>query len=713
MLNQINQLDQTDQPKVNILLVDDHPENLVALEAVLEQLGQNMVTAKSGVEALKCLLNQDFAVILLDVQMPQMDGFETATLIRQRQRSQATPIIFLTAFNTSDDFVFKGYSLKAVDYLLKPIEPEILLSKVKVFVELYQKTEILEQQTSQLRAANAQLERSEEQFRSLSACSPIGIFLTDLEGRFTYINPRCQAICGFDLAAGLNQDWTNFIHTEDRDSVLQQVSAQLNHPDRREQTSVIECRFQPQAEVTRWVSIRSAPMISDANELIGHVGTVEDITDRRQAQEAQLQLMREQVARQEAETLNRLKDEFLAVLSHELRTPLNSILGWTKLLRHYSLEPEKIVRALETIERNAELQANLIADILDVSQIIQGKLQLNCEMYPLAPILEAAIDTASPLAAARSVQLKADIEPIDGHISADFARMQQILGNLLSNAIKFTPPGGQVELHLKQIESQVQIQIKDTGIGIPFAFLPYLFDRFRQADSSTTRGQGGLGLGLAIVHHLVTLHNGTIEAMSLGEGQGSTFTIKLPLASASDIAPFEAQQRDSFNNSPQDRQHDDTNKSELEPLKLTPVSLGSGRSLVGLKILVVEDQVDARDFLQLLLEEAGAKVISLDSVPDTLSAVVNQSPNVLVSDIGMTEEDGYRLIHKVRNLAIGHDIPAIALTAYTGESAQKQILAAGFQAYLPKPFQPLDLITTILHLTRNQDSNPKSISRGI
>ena len=519
------------QPKASILLVDDHPENLVALDAILTKLGQNLVTAKSGMEALKCLLNQDFAVILLDVQMPQMDGFETATLIRQRQRSRTTPIIFLTAFNTDDNFVFKGYSLKAVDYLFKPIEPEILISKVEVFVELYQKTEILKQQALQLTEANEQLKRSEEQFRSLSACSPIGIFLTDLEGKFTYTNPQCQVICGFSSEESLNKNWTDFIYSDDREQVS--ASAQWGNPDSR-QASKIEYRFQPHEEATRWVSVCFAPMISDVGELIGHIGTVEDITDRKQAQEAQFQLIREQVARQEAETHNRMKDEFLAVLSHELRTPLNSILGWAKLLRAHPLEPEKAARALETIERNAELQADLIADILDVSQIIQGKLQLNFATLSLVPIVEAALDTASPLAAARTIQLKTNIDSTVGFVSVDPTRIQQIVGNLLSNAIKFTPPGGKVELYLKQTGSYVQIQVIDTGIGIPTDFLPYIFDRFRQADSSTTRGQGGLGLGLAIVHHLVTLHSGNITAASPGKGQGSTFTVELPTSAVSE-----------------------------------------------------------------------------------------------------------------------------------------------------------------------------------
>lgn len=290
------------EPKVNVLMVDDHPENLIALEAVLEGLGQNLVKAYSGEEALRCLLHQDFAVILLDVQMPGLDGFETATLIRQRDRSRLTPIIFLTAFSTSDSLKFKGYSLGAVDYLLKPIEPEILTSKVSVFVDLYQKSAALNRQAVQLAAINSELRQSEERFRSLSACSPVGILLFNNQGYCTYTNPRCQAICGFTMGESLGEGWTNFFFDGDRTRALADWTNYLG----KGHEFWGEYRFQsPDGEI-RWTQMRASPMYSDQGESIGYVGTIEDITERKEAEEARANFIREQAARQQAESANRM-----------------------------------------------------------------------------------------------------------------------------------------------------------------------------------------------------------------------------------------------------------------------------------------------------------------------------------------------------------------------------------------------------------------------
>ncbi|MCL1469414.1 ATP-binding protein [Argonema antarcticum] len=512
------------QEKVNILMVDDHPENLLALEAILDSLGENLVKANSGEEALKCLLRQDFAVILLDVQMPGMDGFETATLIRLRERSRQTPIIFLTAFSTSDSFVFKGYSLGAVDYLLKPIDPEILKSKVVVFVDLFKKTEEIKRQATQLAAINSELRESEERFRCLSASSPIGIFLTDIEGRCTYTNPRCQAICGFTLEQSLGNGWLESVYWEDRERVKVDWFAYTHQSNEYSD----EFRFQTPQAIIHWVRVRSSPMLSDRGNPVGHVVSVEDITDRKQAEEERNKLLREQIKRQEAEQANRLKDEFLAALSHELRTPLNSILGWARLLRTRNFDEDTTARALETIERNAKLQAQLIEDILDVSRIIRGKLRLNICTVNLTAIIKGAIDAMSPQAESKGIQLETELDTVNT-VCGDPNRLQQIVWNLISNAIKFTPEGGKVSVQLECAGDRAKIKVIDTGIGIDPDFLPYVFDRFRQADGQTTRSYGGLGLGLAIVHHLVELHGGYVGAESGGEGQGATFTVTLPL----------------------------------------------------------------------------------------------------------------------------------------------------------------------------------------
>ncbi|BAY96951.1 PAS/PAC sensor hybrid histidine kinase [Tolypothrix tenuis PCC 7101] len=692
---------------VNILLVDDHSENLLALEAILQGLGQNLVRATSGAQALRCLLNQDFAVILLDVQMPEMDGFETATLIRQRERSRHTPIIFLTAFSTNDSMVFKGYSLGAVDYLFKPIEPEILKSKVAAFVDLFQKTAKIERQANQLAALNADLRKSEEQFRSLSACSPVGIFLTDIDGNCTYTNPRYQSILGICDEDCLGKGWLRSLRPEDRDRIFADWSAAAQQG----QEYYSEFSIVTATGILRWLTLRSSPMLSNEGEVIGYVGTVEDISDRKQAEEERAKLIREQAALKEAEATNRMKDEFLATLSHELRTPLNSILGWAKLLRNRKLDEKATARALETIERNARLQEQLIEDILDVSRIIRGKLVLNICPVNLVSVIETAVETVRLQAEAKNIAFefavpaiaptdKANIPPTkedNGHfslakhlaspfmVSGDPDRLQQVVWNLLSNAIKFTPENGRVDITLSTDNNYAQIQVSDTGIGIKPDFLRYVFDRFRQADGSTTRSHTGLGLGLAIARHLVELHHGNIYADSAGEGQGATFTVKLPLLAA--------------------KQSQNLKKAEIVESVSSPQL-----PLNNVQLLVVDDDTDTRLFLSAALQQSGATVRAVSSVNEAILAIQEYPPEILISDIGMPEEDGYTLIRKVRLLEAerGGQIPAIALTAYAREEDSTEAIAAGFHMYASKPIEPAKLINMIVKLLKVNLKSPLS-----
>ncbi|WP_392478909.1 response regulator [Nostoc sp. C110] len=665
------------EPKVNILLVDDKLENLLALEAILEKLGENLVRATSGEEALRCLLHQDFAVILLDVQMPGMDGFETATLIRNRGRSRHTPIIFLTAFSTSDQMLFKGYALGAVDYLLKPLDPNILTSKVTVFVELFKKTEAVKQQAAQLVAMNAELRQSEERLRSLSTCSPVGIFEIDTEGGCRYTNPRYQIICGLKAVESLEKSWLESVHPEDRERAVASWSAYIY--EGRDYSE--EFRFQTAQGIIRWVQVRSSPMLSGQGELLGYVGTLEDITERKQAEEVRAQVIREQTARQEAEAANRMKDEFLAVLSHELRTPLTSMLGWSKILRSKKLDDKATSRALEAIERNAISQMQLIEDILDVSRIIRGQLRLNVSAVNLISVMEAALEAVRPLAEPKEIQLNTVLDTSVGSVYGDPARLQQIVWNLLTNAIKFTPKGGRVEVNLSIVcgeEQQItqkyaQIQVIDTGIGISSEFLPKVFERFRQADSTTTRSHNGLGLGLAIVRHLVELHKGTIFAQSPGSGQGATFTVRLPLL--------------------QDNRGNRENREATEEISSSVAST----PLAGLKVLVVDDEADTRNLLSFMFEEYGAIATAVASVDEALAVLEQAKADILISDIGMSEQDGYTLIRKLRSLEPekGGCMPAIALTAYTREEDRLEALSAGFQQYLSKPIDPTKLIAMV------------------
>lgn len=672
------------EPKANILLVDDRGENLLALEAILHSLDQNLVKAASGEEALRCLLRQDFAVILLDVQMPGMDGFETATLIRQRERSRHTPIIFLTAFNNNDQLIWKGYSLGAVDYLLKPIEPQTLLSKVTVFVELFKKTAKIEQQAAQLIAINTELKQSEERFRSLSACSPVGIFVIDTEGKLTYTNSRCQDILGINQGENLIENWLRSLASEDRERVLKKWSAATG-----EETEFSEeFRWQTDRGTFLWVHIRSSPMLNDRGKLMGSVGTVEDITERKQVEQAKTELIREQEARRQAETANQTKDEFLAMLSHELRTPLNSMLGWTKLLRTRKFDEIKTARALETIERNAKLQAQLIEDILDISRIIQGKLNIIFCPVNIVSVIEATLDAVRLAADLKKIKLESIVKTSKILVAGDSARLQQVVWNLLTNAIKFSPEGETVQIRLEQVEADVFIKVIDRGIGIRKDFLPHIFERFRQADSTTTRSQGGLGLGLAIVRHLIELHGGSIHADSLGEGQGATFTVKLPLASHTLKT---------------------NNSTNASPLLSGNGSATNNLSLEQLQVLVVDDDDDTRDYLYTVLAQYGAKVTAVGSVREALTALETLKPDVLVSDIAMPEVDGYGFIRKVRALESdkSEKIPAIALTAYATIPEKARALEAGFQQHLAKPVDPGEFVAAVAKLVEQEQKNSK------
>ncbi|MEH2330276.1 PAS domain S-box protein [Nostoc sp.] len=383
----------------------------------------------------------------------------------------------------------------------------------------------------------------------------------------------------------------------------------------------------------------------------------------------------EKIARAQAETANRIKDEFLAVLSHELRTPLNPILGWAKLLRTRKFDEATKIRALETIERNAKLQTQLIGDLLDVSRILQGKVRLNLHAVDLKIAIAAALETVRLAAEAKSIQIHTVLSNDIGKVLGDGDRLQQVMWNLLSNAVKFTPTDGLVEVRLEQVGLDAQIQVIDTGKGINPEFLPYVFDYFRQADAKTTRVFGGLGLGLAIVRHLVELHGGTVQAESLGEEQGATFTVKLPL-----LKNFQLR----------------VNSSEAsQPELSTEETL-----LAGVQILLVDDQADVREFFSFALEQYGATVTAVESADEALQTLVQSKPDILLSDIGMPLMDGYMLLREVRKLPPeqGGQIPAIALTAYAGEINYNQAMAAGFQKHLSKPVDPVDLATAIVSL---------------
>ncbi|MBD2353347.1 response regulator [Tolypothrix sp. FACHB-123] len=415
--------------------------------------------------------------------------------------------------------------------------------------------------------------------------------------------------------------------------------------------------------------------IQDVTDLTFRVQEYKNLRDQALA-EAEAR----QRSQEAAEAANRIKDEFLAIVSHELRSPLNPILGWAKLLRKRTLNEAATERAVETIERNAELQAQLIDDLLDISRILRGKLGLNLETVNLAKTIEAALDTVRLAAEAKSIQIRLNLDRQIGQVKGDSSRLQQIIWNLLSNAIKFTPSGGEVEIKLQQINSQIEIQVRDTGKGISPDFLPHVFEYFRQADSTITRRSGGLGLGLAIVRQLVELHGGRVWAESPGEEKGATFTVSLPAVSKT----LKLSTRDS----------DLSENSYTLSVPYAP--------LEGIRVLIVDDDVDTREFLAFLLEQHGAIVTSAASAEEAITAIAQSTPDLLLSDLGMPEVDGYALIRKIRSMPSdrGGEIPAIALTAYAAETTQQQVYAAGFQLHIAKPADPSKLVTAIAALVK-------------
>jgi signal transduction histidine kinase len=733
--------------KINILLVDDVPANLLALEAILHAPDRNLVRASSGEEALRYLLDEDAAVILLDVHMPTIDGLETAALIRGRERTRNLPIIFLTAHDSAGEtHISEGYSLGAVDYIVKPIDPEALKSKVAVFVELYRKTEQIKQQAELLREQNIELENANLQ--RLSRLIDLGQRLAAERDPEQVLEKFCAAAreivgaryatvglieedgvtlrqfftSGFDRAqaigAGIPQISQRFLNQrfKNQRSIRHAGSNGIQFlPGRPPVQSFVGAPIIHQGQPRGWLYLADkldAPEFSAADErftvtltqaivfyenarlyadLRRHAAALEqEIADRKLAEKQRAEMLaRAQAAQAEAEEANRLKDEFLATVSHELRAPLNAMLGWVTLAREGDLDRESKERALETVERNARVQKKLIDDLLDVSCVITGNLRLEIKPTNLASVIELAVEAVRPAAEAKEVRLQIEPEPRSDlrqsdQYFVDPSRIQQVIWNLVYNAVKFTPAGGAVTIRLSYLQEgadgvgktrSVEIAVSDTGIGIAPEFLPYVFDRFRQADGGITRKHGGLGLGLAIVRHLVEMHGGAVSAESAGEGLGATFIIKLPLATPESLC------------------------EKLEPPAATIDEIALPNSapiLSGLRALVVDDQHDARDLLAAILSMKEAEVRTAGGVAEAMQILNAWRPEILISDIAMPEGGGYELIHRVRSA--GNKIPAIALTAHASDEERIQALAAGFQLHLAKPVEPYELMVSVASL---------------
>ena len=671
--------DGSRQP-ASILLVDDRPANLTTLEAILQPLGHRTVRASSGEQALREVQRQDFAVILLDVQMPGIDGFEAARLIKAKPRSRKTPIIFLTAGDLDQATQARAYTQGAVDFIGKPFEPAQLRSKVSVFVELFQQADEIRRQTEILRKRDH--ERFEAlvamRFRGLTDLLPLCVWAAGRDGRIHYCNKAWLLYTGMSPQRANLADHLEVIHPDDR----ARVDAAWRQALEQGGELVVEYRLRRASDGSyRWHLGRAVPERGPGG-VVGWVATATDIEDHKRAELLLAELAeRAESARVEAEAANRMKDQFLATVSHELRTPLNAIFGWVRLLRANKLDRAGTGRALETIERNTRIQTQLVEDLLDVARIISGKLRLERKSVSPADVVRAAIEATRLSAEAKGVQLEVSIDPVPCRLDGDSSRLEQVVWNLISNAIKFTPRGGHIDVALRvEGDTHALIEVTDTGKGIEPDFLPFIFDRFRQADSSTRRAQGGLGLGLAIARHIVELHAGAVEVVSEGPGRGARFTVRLPVDAVGEaVASMAAASRESG-------------------------SFDMIGSLDGLSVVLVDDDDDARELMVTVLEGYGVHVTACSTAAEAFEAVRRERPQILLSDIGMPGENGYDLIRRVRRLPAddGGQVTAIALTGFARSEDGAEAMRAGFQLHLAKPIDPAHLLAIIHQLIADE-----------
>lgn len=749
------------QFRANVLLVDDRADNLLALESCLSDLGQNLLRASSAREALRFLLTEEVALILLDVQMPDVNGFELAELIREREQTQHTPIIFISATSKNDQFVFKGYSLGAVDYITKPFNPDILRSKVRFFTEYFRQhleirhqAELLEKSNLNLDSINTDLEarvlaRTEELENANRDLESEIAIRTRSEARLmiehtitrslaaadtleTAAAPIIQSFCDnieADICAlwTLNEqetelhciDFTTCENSAGLDSFLA-VIGQTDFPKSLgfpgyvwEHNSPVwlgddyQSEKFPRSKYASAVGLRGAigfpikigsefygviemffreqPEQDDAllnmMEAIGsEIGQY--VQRKRVESDKEKLLIREKSLREKAEEASRLKDEFLATVSHELRTPLNAILGWGQILQEGKLSPEDREGAIQKIHRNAKSQAQLIDDLLDTSNLIAGNLRLNLSPISVAPIVETAIDAVRPLANAKGITLSVKAKADMGEIIGDSQRLQQIIWNLLSNGVKFTPKDGKVEVLIEETKDTVQIVVSDSGNGISPEFLPYVFDRFRQADSSSIRGYDGLGLGLAIVRHLTELHGGSVLAESDYPNGGSVFTVSLPRPANGTV-----------------------------PSRIIPAKSSNGKTdprhlkLKGFRVMIVDDDADTLDMLSFAIDLLGGEAKTANSAAQAYGLIADWKPMIVFSDINMPGEDGYSLIRSIKassaeNIA---EIPFVALTAMARPEDNDKALSAGFVLHMPKPVDLEKVVQAIIEFCVKTD----------
>ncbi len=650
-----DQLPPADGRRERIVWVDDDPDTLEYVRRLLAPRW-NVMAVEDGSAALDAARAEKTDLVLADVVMPLLDGYELLRALRDDPRTATVPVILLSA-RASEEARLEGLRRGADDYLVKPLSARELIARVEARLELARVRREALSRERELR------ERLQLQFEHM----PIGciMFHPQLE-TVTDWNPAAEKIFGYRRSEVLDKDGFEVLlgpGSHDRQEILEGLrQGELAHFIHRNVTK------DGRPILCEW---HNTPLRDPTGEVVAVMSMVQDVTEGEQAQaERERLLQSERQARTEAEHATRVKDEFLATVSHELRSPLTAIVGWADVIRHGKASPAQLQHGVEVIRRNALTQARLIGDLLDLSRIVTGKMRLSPEVVDLGPVIHASIELVKPSADAHSIEISSSIEPLRERVQGDPARLQQIVWNLLSNAVKFTPRGGRIEVTLRRADENLEVSVSDTGKGIAAEFLPHLFERFRQADTSAAREYGGLGIGLALVRELTQLHGGQVSAASEGEGKGATFTVRLPMADT---------QRDA--------------RPETSHAAILP----DAALLEGVRVLVVDDEPDALEVIQRILEDRHAQVTSLRSADAALSLLAaGASFDVVLSDIGMPGRDGYEFITQIRKLGIR--TPAAALTGLARSEDRTRALYTGFQAHVPKPAQASELLATVAFL---------------
>ena len=682
------------EEKANILVVDDLPEKLLVFSSILEELGQNLVLVRSGSEALREVLAREFAVLLLDVNMPDIDGLETAKLIRQYKRSAHTPIIFITAY--ADEMqTSQGYSLGAVDYILSPVRPDVLRSKVKVFVDLYN----MQQRTRAMAEAEAARHAAEEAKRRANflahASRELGASLDLEQGMRRLLELVVPHVC--DAAAVTLEKEPGKFETRSAPSaefVPQALDAAMQ--------SVLRERRAGEGEVDGGFTATLCHPLQVGERVIGafalgYAGRqprdrdmLEELAGRaaialdnaRLYRSLKREIARSRQAEEELHDANRRKDEFLAMLSHELRNPLAPLRNAVELMRRVGSPEPRLTMARDVIDRQVTQLARLVDELLDVSRISQGKIVLKKEQVELAKIVAHSVETARPMIDAREQRLSVEVSARPVWLLGDFARLSQVISNLLNNSSKYTPEGGRIRLAAVAGEGFATIAVEDNGSGIDGELLPRIFELFVQGERGLDRSQGGLGIGLTLVKRLVELHQGRVEAESAGPGKGAAFRVTLPSISAV---------------------HDEASPGAVPP---------ASAEVYGRRVLVVDDNIDAAESTAAFLRLEGHEVKTVSDGAEALSSVRVFAPHVVVLDIGLPGLDGYAVARRLREQGDTSHTLLIAMTGYGQKEDRERAAGAGFDYYFVKPTDPRQIAAAIEHGRQSRDAPEASVPQS-